>query len=342
MLKQLDIRVSGYPIALECWFGEVTMSTVWPGGSDELTWSAVDFPAKLAKGGADVRAYHAGACVWCGYLLEPDPSQDQMTAQGLWRLAEKFVALDGAGAATTVPNTAIDQAISRGLPWVRRSSISGSSVGSVDVSQGPVMLTDLLDGFTDASSTTRRWGVDTAGAVYVADDSTAVAYQVTVMKGGLGYALDDYASTLLARYFDSGTSTYKTVTVTSGPAVSAHGHQEQVVDLTTKAPMTAAQATQITTNLLNLAKATPQWTAPLNVSYGELLSAGGVPVSLETVKAGETVRVWSTDLSRNGSGYVDFMIGRTQLSDGVLTISPLQLAPRSLVDVLTAALNKKK
>jgi hypothetical protein len=144
---------------------------------------------------------------------------------------------------------------------------------------------------------------------------------------------------LIGRYLDSTTSTYKTRTITDTVAETQHGHVERIVDLTFRGARSAAQVDTDLTNMLAKDRSTPQWTQSIEVVYGELLSMGGVPVALETVAAGELLRVhggFELAQRRNGLMYVDFLIGRTQLSGGTLTISPIQLAPRNLTDVLTS------
>lgn len=336
MGTQLEINVGGRWLSMESFYGDVAMSTVWPGGSDELSWTPAGPPTHRFSGGEDVTGYFGGVPVWRGHLLEPDPSQDQLTATGAFHEGFDYAALDSVGAASRTPNVAVDQAIIRGLNWTRPATINASTI-AIDISQGPVSVGALLD--RNGENTTVRWGVDPYRQVYSTADPAGPTYQTLPIAGGLGYALDDYASTLIGRYLDSATSTYKTVTVTDTTAEGRHGHVERIVDLTTRGAISTATATNHLNSMLNLGRSTPQWTQSIEVVYGELLNMGGVPVSLETVAAGELLRVhggFELAQRRNGLMYVDFLIGRTQLSGGTLTISPIQLAPRNLTDVLTS------
>jgi hypothetical protein len=339
----LEVVVDGHPLSLECRYGDVQKSTVWPGGSDELSWSLGTQPARRFRGGETVAAMCGGVAVWSGSLIEPDPSQDQMTAQGAFREGDGFIALTSGGAATAVPDTAIDHAISVGLRWTRPATISAAAT-EADISGGPVMVGDLLD--TWAENNTKRWGVNPAREVYAATDPTTPAYQVWSLDGGLGYALDSYASTLYGRYLDSTSGTYKTVgPVTDADARDAHGPAETTVDLSSRGPISSTRAAQILKNLLLLGAATPQWTANIEVSQGDLLSMGGVPVALELVAAGQMVRVhggYELAMRQNGAMYVDVLIGQTTLSGGTLTLQPFHVATRSLTDALALAVSKKK
>jgi hypothetical protein len=138
------------------------------------------------------------------------------------------------------------------------------------------------------------------------------------------------------------TSTYKTETVTDPVAEGLHGDVERIIDLTPRGSRTAAQANSILSSMLAKDRAIPQWTRTIDVAYGELLNMGGAAVALETVAAGSMLRVnggFELPQRLNGLMYVDFVIGRTRLADGTLTITPLQFASRTLLDTLTTALS---
>lgn len=326
----LEVMVGGRWLALDVLYGDVEMSTCCPGGSDQLSWTSTA-PSRPYRGGEDVRAYFGSHCVWAGSLLEPDPSQDQLTATGAFREGAGFAAM-AAGIATAIPDTAIDRAIGAGLRWTRPSSIS-SSAAKVDITQGPIFLDALLDTFANDSG--MRWGVNALREVFVRADNTSPSYQTLPLEGGPGYALDGYASTLIGRYLDSATSTYKTATVTDATAEANHGHVEQLINLTTRGAITTAQATSQLNGLLTLGAAVPSWISSEEFSYGEILTMGGTAVALETVAAGALLRVHggaSLPQRLNGQLYVDLPIGTTTVSEGTLKIGPAQLAIRTLAD----------
>jgi hypothetical protein len=335
---QLEVTIGGRWIGLECLYGDVEQSTVWPGGSDELSWALGTQPAHRFTGGELVVGYYGPLPVWAGSLLEPDPSQDRVIAQGAWREADEYAALDGSGNATTIPNTAVDQAIIRTLAWTRPTTISGSAV-DLDVSQGPVMVGALLDSWSEQSG--QRWGVNPGREVVTKADDTTPTFQTLPLDGGLGYTRDTYASTLVGRYYNG--ATYATTTRTDSVAEAAHGHMEAIVDLTPRGTLTLAKANTILDNLLALGRAIPSWTTGIQLTYGELLTDTGVPVALETVAAGTILRIpGGFELAQrlNGQMYLDVPIGRTQLAGGVLTIQPADVAVRSLTDLFTAALTR--
>lgn len=339
-MRNLQISVGGRWLAGEGLYGDISMSTVWPGGSEELSWSMGSRPLRKFRGRELVKAFYGPVCVWCGVLNEPDPSQDQQAARGLWRRGDDFEALDGSLNATTVPDTAIDQAISRGLEWTRPASISSSAV-DYDISQGPATLSVLLDAWATANSS--RWWVNPAGEVLSKTDDTSPIWQTYPLDTGLGYSLDTYASTLVGRYQTS--TGYATSIRTDTQAETDHGHQEQLVDLTPRGVLTATKANNTLDSLLSLGKAIPAYTSGVEASYGEILNRGGTPIALELIYAGPLVRVHGgVDLAqrKNSALYLDVQAGRTQLSEGVITISPMQFTGDNLADQLTAALTKRK
>jgi hypothetical protein len=271
MGTQLEINVGGRWLSMESFYGDVAMSTVWPGGSDELSWTPQVRPLRRFSGGEDVIGYFGGVPVWRGHLLEPDPSQDQLTATG------------ASARPTTTPRSTprVPSPRSRIPPSTRPSSgaeLDAAQLDPVDHRQlrhhhGPVSVGALLDVMTSAQ--TQRWGVDPYRQPYTAADPTGPSYQTLPIAGGLGYALDDYASTLIGRYLDSTTSTYKTRTITDTVAEAQHGHVERIVDLTFRGARSAAQVDTDLTNMLTLGRSTPQWTQSIEVVYGELLSWAG-------------------------------------------------------------------
>lgn len=338
MSATLEVVVDSRPLKLECQIGDVEMSTCWPGGSDTLTWVPGSDPVRRLTGNLVAQGFFGPAPVFAGTLTEPDASQDELTVMGAWNEAADFEALDAAGDATTNVNAAIDAAIARGLNWTRSASFDSPTTVDTDVSQSPLMLNDLLDSWTEQSG--QRLMVDPYRRAFPKADDTVPTYQTLPLNGGLGYALDNYASTLDGRYYN-GTS-YASVIVSGD---TTHGYKEAIVDLTPRGTLTAAKARAILTNLLALGRAVPQWTAGIELSYGELLNMGGTKVALETAAAGTVLRIpggYELAQRLNGQMYLDVPVGRTSLAGGILTIQPGDVVIGNLADAITAALSKKK
>lgn len=339
----LELVVDGRWLSLDCWYGDVEPSWVWPGGSDQLTFTLGTQPPHRFTGGETVQVFYGPVCIWAGTLAEPDPSTDQMAAVGAWQEAA-VAALDGAGNSTKIPDIAIDAATGRGaLDWTRPASLSATAV-DIDTSQGPVTVGALLDAWATAAN--QRWGVDPYRRVYAKPDDTTPSWQTWPIDGGLGYDLTNYASTLIGRYYN-GTS-YATAIVTDPIAEAAHGYKEAPpIDLTGRGTLTSAKATTLLTNLLALGMATPSWTQSVGFSYGELLNLGGTPVALETIGPnidGALLRVhggFDLPQRQNGQLYLDLPTGRAALANGLLTVTPTQIATRNLADFVAKTSAKR-
>lgn len=339
----IQITISGRWLTLEALPGDIEMSTIWPGGSEELSWTVGSQTARRYTGGEPVLGYYGGVPFFNGTLVEPDPSQDNLTAQGLWHLGDYFSAF-AAGSpspATTIPDTAIDQAISRGLDWTRPASIS-SAAATVDISQGPVTVGQLLDMYCD--NTALRWGVDPYGQVFTTADPTTPSFQTLPLDGGLGYSLDNYASDLYGRFVNAA-GVFGTAARSDANARLLHGQVEAVVDLTSRGPLTSTSAGTILANLLALGRSNPSWTADIEFTYGEILTMGGTAAALETVAAGDLLRVhggFELAMRQNGAMYIDVMIGQTNLANGTLTVKPFQRATRTYQDFVTESIERRK
>jgi len=335
----LELVIDGRWLSMDCLYGDVVPSWVWPGGSDTLTFQPATVPRNRFSGGELVTAMYGPVPVWAGSLAEPDPSQP-MSAVGAWQEAT-CQALDGSGNATTVPDTAIDAAIGRGaVSWSRVNSLSTTAV-DLDVSQGPVTLGALLDEYALANGL--RWGVDARRVVYAKVDDTIPSWQTWPLESGLGYDTTNYFSTLLGRYYNG--TNYRTAIVTGD---TVHGYREAPpLDLTGRGTLTSAKASNLLTNMLKLGVATPAFSQSIGFSYGELLSPGGVPVDLEVAGAaidGALLRVhggWDLVQRKNAQLYLDVLLGRASLQDGVLTVQAMQSSTKNLADFVAKASTRK-
>lgn len=324
---KVDLVIDGQRVPMLCNVGGPKWSHVWPGGSANASWEATDMPQALTRRGLLVELMFGGECIWSG------PQTDAGNAVGLWTVGVDYAALDGSGDATTVPDTAVDQAIERGLPWLRRDSISTDPV-DLDVSQGPATIGALLDAYADAE--TKRWGVDPNGYVYAVADPTDPSAVILPLDQPLAPGGEDFATALIGRYYN-GTDYVTTSPVTDATSVLLNGYHEATVDLTGRGTLTGTKATNLLKALLALGKSQPSWASSVTLGYDDILSPGGVPVALESVRAGQVVRVlgFTADAQvLGGSTYVDVLIGQSDMDDGGLVLTPFGAPARSLVDML--------
>jgi hypothetical protein len=325
--------------------GGLTYSTVADGGCESATWSMAlprTFSHPNLQSGQVITINSGPLGLWSGILQEPSYDDSvgwTYTAQGLFSLGEQggYLCFDADGNTTSVPDVAVDEAIARGLPWSRPNSIDSSPFAITTTTNALNCVNDLLRAFADSVS--KRVRVDALGVVDVHADPTTPDWYLMPGVGQLGLSEQDYASDLYLRYRDTAT-TYATVHVSDSLATIAN-HREQGVDATNLGVTDSGNVTNIGNGLMAKGAARYAWTQAINPSRLQLTTPGGTPAYLPSVRGGQMVRLLGV---RNQQGqplpYYDFVIGRTELVAGADTIllAPVQLAARTLVDVLALAL----
>jgi hypothetical protein len=272
----------------------------------------------------------------------------QFTATGIGRDVEgsnSFYAFDGSGNTTTVPTTAVDQAMADGWRIAGRdASVTSTSPSSSTTSDGLNTVGALLSAAAQAAG--KRWGVKNDNLLYFMSDPTTPTYQVTPGAVVLGTADDDYASTVKVRYLDSTSGAYATRTATNAQTAATFGVRQFPVDITDRGAMSSTAAQNIADQILALSKGRMGWANGLTVTSNELLTMGGVPADLskvlEDVGNGCMVRIHgiSNDLlAYNGQTWLDIVIGEAKYTDGAqaIDLNPLGLAPRDLAAISEAA-----
>lgn len=334
----------GEHLSLVGQWGDVVRRDRAEGGCWELTWHMElppGFHHRALRRGSRVDLRMAGTPIFTGEMAEPDRSEGLFVARGLSRLAEGYLALKADGTTTSVPNTAIDQAIATGLPWKRPANISATAVTAGDTTEGVNYLHTLLDAHSDANGS--RWGVDAHGIVYDRRDSaiTSPRWYCTPGSAYLGISDEDYASHLIGRYRVSTTS-YATTTVGNTATANRWGYRAVPVDLTARGVLSTAAAQEHLTNLLAKVGPRPGWANGIEVARNELTSAGGVAANFGTVRGGQKVRLFGVfDENLQPIPYIDFVIGELVHGVGADTIqlNPVGMAERSLSDVIASAAN---
>ncbi|MGH8939217.1 MAG: hypothetical protein ACRDV2_07690, partial [Actinomycetes bacterium] len=146
-------------------WGGLHIQTRWgEGGSGlwEATWEMTLPPLYRPRGlstDIPVTIFVGGEEVFAGRLPDTDWNAGEFSALGAVREGEEAIALTGAGVSTATPNTAIDAAITRdALTWVRRVSISATSVAATDETDDLHFIQPLMDAYADGAGL--RWGVN--------------------------------------------------------------------------------------------------------------------------------------------------------------------------------------
>lgn len=320
-------------------------------GPENLTFSTT--PVPILRGRQRVEVYDFGVPIWSGILTEPEQTEvGTYHATGLYAEASRYPARDGSDNPSMVPNTAIDAAITKGLPWSRYQSFSASSLTSSQMGEFP-KVDALLDGWS--SKQDEEWRVTPAGEVEHYSRPTDPTW-LLVPGFALGSADDDYVSHLsgirmTAQAIDtpSGTSAaplpVAVPEVGSAPAAAKWGYRSDVVDLTDLGVLSRSDAQSILDGLRRKGRHRLGVTGSLVVTSGQILTLGGGVPSLTLPKGGDVVRVpgWDTTQDYDDHYYADYWIDRTVLrpKDGTLELVPVGLAERTLLDLAGTTLGAR-
>jgi hypothetical protein len=335
----------------------LTYSFTCPGGADKLT-ATVMIPASyrtsLLNPGWQVRVTRGGHIVWTGRMDEPVPSASgwQVTAVGDGQRGQDFRAMFTSTWPSGEPDQAVNNAISRGLPWVNPGI--GSPAGAwLGQAQDPASatVTDLLNLVTSRGGLT--WYVNSQPGGQPGSDLTVFPLPTTVNRllvctQPVPRTLGGDVNTIFLRYQVSDASsstsgsqqaTFGTTTVQNAASVAAHGVTETYVDLSGTGVMSAGAAQTVGNYVLSVYQRA-SFAGPFTVSYGQLLNAGGVPVDPGADQAGTVCRLILTDFAFGGEvspAPITFLVGSYEWNDfaQVATVTPYQTLNQSLSGLLS-------
>lgn len=327
--------------------GEIKWETEWPFGCTKASWQVAMPPnsslVNAGRVGADVKLYDGPILTWGGYLSEFEFADDVWTfhASGYYALAEHFLALDATGNPTSIPTTAVVQAIARGWNVTNLAALSASPLSATDETVEFNTVRAVLDEL--AATLGQRWKVDEARRLTMAADPTTPRWFLDNGDALRATADEDYLTAIYARYVAAvtdGEPTAWDVESDETPALP-NLRREQPLDLTSLGLTTGAAVAPDVAARLALAGTRHGYTSGLEIPYGDLVVSGGAPVRLGQVKAGEMLRAFNV---ADPAGVVslgltqDVVIGRTSYTDGAdtLAITPVDLTPRSLSTILAA------
>lgn len=338
--------------------GPPTYSFTTPGGCDQLTATLYKEPRDRTEAlnpGRIVKVYRGGSVVWRGVLDEPTVDTAwQITAHGDGTLGVDYNAIYSVSWGTGVFNDAIDQAIGRGLPWVRFGDIGavgGIWAGQV-VDNGAQTITDLLNLGTSKGGLT--WQVKMGPG----DQSRLSVFgipttpnRILIATSPASQTIADGPNALYLRYQSSADgatkATYGLTSVTRSNAIAAQGRREGFTDISSSGTLTAGAAQTVGTNTLKrFTRAS--FTDPFTVQYGQLTNMGGVPVDLGTYYGDGwsppimVMQVLLSDFAFSGEltrGPVILPVGSYEWNDDtmVATITPLESVRNDFATLLSNA-----
>lgn len=332
-----EIVIDGHWLSTIMPWGDLEWTTCWPGGTESISFG-VARDHRLFRPDARVELDYGGIRLALGALVEPTRGEPLM-AEGLHRQGEDYAALMTAtGEVAPTVHDAVDQARSRGLPWIR---LEPGYVTEYDLSPEPFVdgTPDLdLDRphsvaqYLDASAQRRgqQWGVDPYARVIMTGWQAASRHMLPGVDG-LAISRDGYASVLHGRYLDSTTSTFRTRTDEDVAASARWGRVERTITepLAEGKPITEARAQELLIGLLVQGRTQMGWATPLEVQYGDVVNEHQQPVDLNRIYARQTIRLHGLDLDiadLSGQTWIDMPIARTHHKGGTVLIEPRGLS----------------
>lgn len=334
-----EIRVGGpgglWLSAVGLW-GDLTVEHRWPYGCWEVDWSMTSIttkkrPPALATN-TPVDVFLGRHPIWSGQLTEPDWNSGQFVAQGWVRQGETAPCLTSGGLTTSVPNTAIDNAIAKGwVGWMRPTSISSTAYAATDTGTGDATdnlntITALMDAYTQENQL--RWGVDALQRVWTAPDPTSATWDISPETNALGVSSAALATSIAARYIADNVGTLATVVIGTGGPVA-------LVDLTSRGQITLTRATTICNAILAQTAGTTGWTNGLTLTRDQIMGGGTHP-NLGLVVAGQRVRLRGQRDPRGLDANTSAVIGTSlwHVADGTIDLTPTDLIGRDLSTII--------
>ena len=307
--------------------------------------------------GNQVRVVRGGHIIWRGKMDEPVSTAQgwNFTATGDGVRGSDYVAYYTDTWPTGQPDESVNDAISRGMPWVNPGigTPSGMWFGQA-VDPGAQFITDLLNLVCTRGGLT--WYVNSqpggllGSSLSVFPIPTAVN-RLIVSTQPIARTLGGYINTLFIKYqvtADSTTggagsataATFAVTTVQDTASADIHGVIEDYIDLSNAGVMTATAAQAVGNYVLSIYQAA-SFAGPFTVQYGQLLTPGGQPIDPGTDQAGTVAQVIATDFGYGGQVTpqfpITFPVGQYEWDDfaQVATVTPFQALDQSISGLLS-------
>jgi hypothetical protein len=339
----------------------LTYSYVCPGGADKMSCTIMvpaTYRTQLFNPGWQVKITRGGHQVWSGKLDEPVPTTSgwNLTAVGTGNRGQDYLAIYTSTWPASEPDQSINNAISRGLPWINPGvgTPSGAWFGQ-GVDSGAQTVTDLLNLVCTRGGLT--WYVNSQPGGQPGDDLSVFPLPTVVNRlltciDPVPRTLGGDINTIYLRYqatadnsSNGGTAaTFAITSVQNAASVTAHQEIETYIDISDAGVMTAASAQAVGSKVLAIYQRA-SFAGPFTAHYGQLTNTGGAPVDPGTDQAGTMVKLILTDFGFGGEVTpqfpVTFIVGAYEWDDlaQTATITPYQTVDESLTGLLTLANN---
>jgi hypothetical protein len=307
---------------------ELKFSHADPGGPLAAEFS-LDIPPSTSpaalKPGRKLTIYAGTSVVWVGTTIAPERGVPwKIKADGLGAAAKNYRAT---GTNPYNLNTAVPNAVTRGLPWTVPSGLPIGD-GDANTDQGPPALTvaDVLKDVCPGVGFT--WWLDLTGLLHVALPPLVPTVLFTSHSPGGGRVLSDYVTDYWVVYLDSSTAANAKVWVSNAAAKAVLPIIEEDLDLTSRGAMTAAQATAAGVARLALYGPRIPWAGTFSFAPGQVLNLGGTPTDPVFVRPPIMGRLIQTDPDHASdltySDFPNMRVGQTEYDDdlGTLNVVP--------------------
>lgn len=328
-----------------------------PGGCFAASWTVMvpaTYRDEMFNPGNLVRITRGGHQVWAGKLDEPVSTASgwNFTATGDGSRGSDFVAYYTDTWPTSQPDESINDAISRGMPWV--NSGIGTPTGiwlGQSVDPGAQFISDLLNLVCTRGGLT--WYVNSQPGGQIGSSVSVfplptVVNRFVVCTQPVPRTLGGYINTLFIRYESvadnsttGATAAFATTSVQNTQSSNIHGVIEDFIDLSSAGVLTLAQAQAVGNYILQIYQAAT-FAGPFTANYGQLLTPGGQPIDPATDQAGTVVQVIATDFGYGGEVTpqfpITFLVGQYAWDDfaQVATITPFQALDQSISGLISA------
>jgi hypothetical protein len=337
----------------------LTTSWAMPGGCDQLTATlaiTANVRTPALNPGRILQVYRGSHLTWEGMLSEPVPPGAggtggwSLSAVGAGNYGTRFVAYYTGTWPASLPDLAINDAITRGLRWTNpgQNGIPGLWLGAA-VDPAAQTITDLLNLCTTYGGLTWYVTTNNYGNTLNITALPALPTRLLTVSTPQGRALGDDFNVIYEKYVitadnaTTGAAEADGITASQNAANSAlYGNIETYIDLTQAGPMSSGVA-QGYGNAVLQRYVHASWAGPLPAGPGDLMTMGGQPVDLGTSQCGTVIQPILTDYAYGGevnmATPVSFLVGGYSYNDDTLTasITPFQALDTSVANLLGAA-----
>jgi hypothetical protein len=335
----------------------LTYGSICPGGDDQMQVTlemAATYRDAAMNPGRAVSIVRGAHQVWHGKLDEPKYAPGQgwtLTATGTGNAGTDYTAQYTSTWPTSIPDQPVNNAISRGLPWVNAGigAPAGMWLGQA-VDSAAQTITDLLNLVCTRGGLT--WYVSSQPGGLPGCDLTvfplpAMVSRLLVCNSPVPRSLGGDINTIWIRYqsaADNATTgavaAYAVTSVTNAASIAAHGPMETYLDLSSAGVLTATAAQAVGSNVLAI-YVRASFGGPFTVQPGQLLNTGGQPVDLGCEQAGTVCKLILSDYGYGGevsaANPVTFTTGAYTYNDQAqtATITPYAALDTSLSGLLS-------